>query len=344
MNLPLISEADVKGKKVLVRCDFDVPIKDGEIEDDSRLISAVSTIEYSLEEGAQVIAVGHLGRPKEREDELSVFPVANWFASQFGKEISKTKLGNFEGWQVGENLTILENLRFFKGEEENDLSFADELANLGEIYVNEAFGASHRNHASIVAICGKLPHFGGFHLLKEVKILSSLLENPKRPLTLIVGGAKIETKLPLISSMHSFADYVLVGGEIAEQDEILLKEQHQGAGDHKGMLLVAEVTQDKEDVTPRSIENFSQVIEKSGSIIWNGPMGYLEKGHEDTTINLANEIISSNAYKVVGGGDTVSLLSKHGLIGKFDFVSVGGGAMLTFLSGRELPGLLALQD
>src|SRR5688572_20831669 len=151
MDLPLISSSQVKGKKVIVRCDFDVPIEDGQILDDSRLISGISTIEYLLEEGAEVVAIGHLGRPESNEKSFSLLPVARWFSEEFSvPQPQETKVGEFDGWIIKQNFTMLENLRFFKGEEENDPEFLRSLVNLGEIYVNEAFGSSHREHASIV--------------------------------------------------------------------------------------------------------------------------------------------------------------------------------------------------
>lgn len=349
--LPSVHDANVNVKRVFVRCDFDVPIIQQSansdqplvIADETRLISSISTIEYLLENGATVIAGGHLGRPVGRDKKFSLEPIAKWFEKELsGSNLSNTELGGFSGWKIKENFYILENLRFDKREEENDHAFAMGLSNLADIYVNEAFGSSHRFHASIVGIASLLPHFAGFHLTKEVKILRNVLENPKRPLTIIIGGAKIETKLPLVSKMHRFADYVLVGGELAEQDKILIKEQHENITGQKAMLLVADLNSEKTDIMPMSLENFEQIIQSSKCIVWNGPMGFLEKGFEDSSLTLAKAIIASSAYKVVGGGDTVGFLNKHGLLDKFNFVSVGGGAMLKFLSGESLPGLVAL--
>jgi phosphoglycerate kinase len=343
INLPRIDSINVSGKKAFVRCDFDVPIENGKIKDDSRLISSISTIEYLLECGASVIAAGHMGRPDGKEDLLSLEIVAKWFADEFpGSTFEKINISGLDGWKIKDNFIVLENLRYFKEEEENDSDFSQKLASLADIYVNEAFASSHREHASIVGVPKLLRHYAGFHISKEVRVLGLVLENPKRPLTVIVAGAKIETKLPLVSRMHVLADYVLVGGEIADQTKILIKEQHEEIVGHKAMLLVAELNHEKTDTSAMSIENFSQIIARSGCVVWNGPMGYLEKGYEDSTLNIAKSIINSNAYKVVGGGDTIGLLSKHELIDKFDFVSMGGGAMLEFLSGKELPGIKVL--
>ncbi len=356
INLPSLESADVAGKKVFVRCDFDVPLSEQStinnqqltIADDTRLVSSISTIEYLLEQGATVIAAGHLGRPTGSEEKLSLLPVAKWFAEEFpGSSLESVKQGDFTGWKIKVNFYVLENLRFYKEEEGDSLEFAQKLASLADVYVNEAFGSSHRQHASIVGIPKILPHYAGFHLSKEVKVLGSILENPKRPLTIIVGGAKIETKLPLVAKMHRFADYVLVGGEIAEQDKILIKEQHEDIIGQKAMLLVADPNPGKTDITGMSLENFEQIVSRSACVVWNGPMGIIEiENSKDTSLStkkLAEAIIASSAYKVVGGGDTIGFLNKKGLLNKFDFASTGGGAMLEFLSGESLPGLQALQ-
>lgn len=383
INLPNLTDADVKGKRVLLRCDFDIPLieargpatrfppasarsrftdiravgspstpvtpHDFEIADDTRLVSSISTIEYLQESGAIVIAVGHLGRPGGQfqidESKFSLLPVAKWFAQELaGASFKKTHIGGFSAWKLKENFYILENLRFDKGEENNDANFSHKLAYIADIYVNEAFGSSHRAHASIVGVANLLPHFAGFHFQKEIKILTNIIESPRKPFTFVVGGAKIETKLPLISKMHRFADYVLVGGELAEQDKVLIEEQHENITTHKAMLLVADLNSDKTDITEMSLENFIQIVSRSKCIIWNGPMGNLEKGFYGTSLKLAEAIEKSSAYKVVGGGDTIGLLNKHNLLDKFNFVSVGGGAMLEFLSGETLPGLQVLQN
>lgn len=342
INLPSLDSANTRGKKVFVRCDFDVPIDDSKIVDDTRLISSVSTIEYLLENGAMVVAGGHLGRPEKDEHKFSLEIVAKWFAKEFNAEIKSTDIGGFGAWRIKENFYILENLRFYKGEEENNTEFNHKLAYIVDVFVNEAFGSSHRVHGSIVGVAGLLPHFAGFHFSKEVKILSSLIDNPRRPFTFVIGGAKIETKLPLISKMHKFADYVLVGGELAEQTRILAEEQHKTISGHKAILIVAEQSPDKADITEVSVGNFEQIISTSSCVVWNGPMGFIEEGHDQSTKKLAEAIIGSNAYKVVGGGDTIGYLNKQGLLEKFDFVSVGGGAMLEFMSGISLPGVVAL--
>ncbi len=344
-DIKSISDANVKGKRVFVRCDFDVPVKDGKVEDDSRLVSSLETIEHLLKEGAIAIVAGHLGRPEGEDKKYSVEIVAKWFTKKFlDTKLEATKIGELNGWKLNENLFVLENLRFDPGEERNDPEYAKKLADTAEIYVNEAFAVAHRAHASITGIAALLPHFAGYHLAREVKILSKTLSNPKRPLTIIIGGAKIETKLPLISKMHKFADYVLVGGELAEQTKVLAQESHKKITGQKAMLVIADVTLDKFDITQNSIDNFEQVIEKSETIVWNGPMGFIEEGHTNATLELAKAIGRSKAYRIIGGGDTAGFLMNEKLLDNFDFVSVGGGAMLEFLSGEKLPGLVALEN
>lgn len=344
VNLPDIRKANVKNKTVLVRCDFDVPVSSASIVDDSRLVSSVETIEFLLKNGAVVIAVGHMGRPEKEDLKFSLEIIAKWFAKKIlSAPLVAVEVEGFKGWKINDNFYILENLRFYKGEEENDKEFCDKLAQIADIYVNEAFGSSHRAHASIVGIANILPHFAGIHLQKEISVLSSILDEPKRPFTFIIGGAKIETKLPLIARMHKLADYVLVGGELAERTKILAHEQHKNLIGQKAILLVAEQNQHKTDITSMSTENFKQIILSSACIVWNGPMGFIEHGDIEGTKDLADAIIKSSAYKVVGGGDTVGYLGKEGLLKGFDFVSVGGGAMLEFLSGLSLPGISALE-
>lgn len=374
----------VFGKTVFLRADVDIPISSSElrtqnlelIEDDTRLLAWMPTLKYLLTHGAKVIIGGHLGRPSGIDKSLSLEPIAMWLNCHH--DTTKTKVGEFEGWRINDSIFLLENLRFYKGEEENDREFAKKLASIADMYVNDAFAASHRAHASIVGVPKYLPHFAGFRLEKEIEALSKVLENPDRPLVVIVGGAKIETKLPLVEKMHDFADYVLVGGKIAQETEALLKVQHEKLGDIKSVLLVADLNQDRTDITPKSIENFLQIISLAKTIVWNGPVGMIkskikspargearsprasgdarrgeaagqrrQKSKVDTeegTRELTKGIVKSGAYTVVGGGDTIAFLKRIGLVDKFSFVSTGGGAMLEFLSGSTLPGLQALEN
>ena len=346
-ELGKIKDADIKNKMVLLRADLDVPLANGKISDDMRLQASVETIRYLLGEAKTVIIIGHLGRPDGKDDKFSLKPVAEWIFKQFKLQNSELRIKDIEGlmgWEITDKLILLENLRFYKEEEKNDLDFSQKLASLAEIYVNDAFASSHRVHASIVGITKYLPSFAGLRLEKEVQELSKVLENPKRPLVVIIGGAKIETKLPLVEKMHHFADYVLVGGEIAENDKVLLKVQHEKITGRKSILLVADLMGDNKDITIKSAENFLQVCQDAGCVVWNGPMGQVEnENYQAGTEILAKGLSSSNSYKIVGGGDTIAYLKKINLLEKFDFVSTGGGAMLEFLAGVKLPGVVVLK-
>ncbi len=343
-NLKSVKDIEVKGKNVFLRVDLDVPIKNGKIQDSTRLDGWFETFEYLIRNGARVILAGHLGRPSGKDEELTLLPIVNFISKKINSKIEKTAIGEFEGWRLAENVFVLENLRFFKDEEENEVEFSKKLASLADIYVNDAFASSHRAHASIVGVAKFIPSYAGLRLLKEVEVLSQVLENPKRPLCVIIGGAKIETKLPLVEKMHHFADFVLVGGEIAENTKVLLKVAHEKLSGKISILLVADLTLDGKDITQKSAENFLQVAQHAGTIIWNGPMGLVEeKEYEKATEILANGIVNLGTYKIVGGGDTIAFLRKHNLLDKFDFVSTGGGAMLEFLAGVKLPGLEVLE-
>ena len=242
------------------------------------------------------------------------------------------------GWKIKEDFCLLENLRFHKGEEENSEEFAKKLAGLADVYVNDAFASSHRSHASIVGVCRLLPHLAGLHLQDEIKVLSEILSNPRRPMTVVIGGEKIETKLPLVEKMFGFADFLLVGGEIAGQKEAL------GLTGEKTELLVADLTQNGEDITDDSLNKFIEIINKSATVVWNGPLGVVRTGFSKTpTIKFARALSENpNVYSVVGGGDTVEVIVRFKLKDKFSFVSTGGGSMLEFLAGEKLPGLEAL--
>jgi len=351
-----IREAHIQGKRVLLRVDFNVSLaEDGSIVDDTRIKKSLPTIELLLRNDNKLIIISHLGRPEKRDKENSLAPVALRLQELLNKTVTlvddflseqgKTQLS---GQQENEIL-LLENIRFYKEEQENDSGFAKKLSALGDCYVNDAFGVSHRNDASIVGIPQFLPSFMGLLLEKEVASISSLVKNPSRPFVAIIGGAKIETKLPLVEKMHQFADYVLVGGKIAEETKVLLKVQHEKVnpptGGRKSALLVADLNNEETDITPKDTENFLQIINLAQTIVWNGPVGKTEgneKNLEIGTAKLAKGIAESGAYTVVGGGDTIGYLRKIGLLDKFSFVSTGGGAMLEFLSGEKLPGIEVL--
>ena len=345
-DLKSLKDADVKNKTVLLRADLDVPIESGKILDTTRLKAWSPTLKYLLKNQAQVFIAGHLGRPKDEDEKFSLKPVAEWIKKslELGNKLKAIDINGFKTWAITENVFLLENLRFYKGEEENDKKFSKKLASLAEIYVNDAFASSHRDHASIDGVTEYLPHFAGFRLQKEVEVLSGILKNPKRPLVVIIGGAKMKTKLPLVEKMHHIADFVLVGGEIASHVKELIKVQHEKISGKKSVVLVADLQDNGLDITEKSAQNFVQIIQNGATIVWNGPLGQTGKNPETEkgTLVVAKAIISSKAYSVVGGGDTLSFLKQKNLLGGFGFVSTGGGAMLEFLSGKELPAIKPL--
>ena len=353
----VLTDIDVSGKRVFVRADLDVPIEatnpsinsgqavlTSNAEIATRLTNLKETVDYLLEHGAgQVIIAGHIDRPKGPDSALST----KQLKLNLEKILSRSVIfaENFEK-QVLENLVLLENLRFWPGETQNDQSFAHQLANLADIYINEAFGNCHRNHASMVALPSLFADVedpdgvysrraAGFHLAKEVEELTKILNVPEKPFVAIVGGAKIETKLPLVEHLAKTADFVLVGGELP----IEIRERKMTFPQN---VLVASLTSDAKDISDESVKQFCDVIASAKTVVWNGPLGLFEEGFDKGSKATARAIIESPAYEVVGGGETVEFLAKNNLLSHFAFVSSGGGAMLEFLAGKKLPALEAL--
>jgi len=342
INLPALSSQAVQNKKAFLRLDLDVPRSEHGFIDTTRIDAGFPTLEFLLVNGAEVIIGSHLGRPNGFDENLSLEGIGLALSARLesSPQFKEIELNSFKAFKLSEKVTLLENLRFNKEEEANDAEFSKKLASLADIYVNEAFAVSHRNHASIAGVPKLLPHFAGFRLQKEVEELSKVLENPARPLVVVIGGAKIETKLPLVNKMLESADKVLVGGEIAI--EILSLEQP------NPKIIVADLNTEKTDITENSVQIFGEEIKNARTVVWNGPMGEISKEvnksllSEEGTEKIASLISQSSAHTIVGGGDTVGFLNKHGLLHKFSFVSTGGGAMLAFLSGENLPGIEAL--
>lgn len=343
INLRTIQDAGMLGGKVLLRADLDVPLSDGKVQDATRLEAWFPTLEFLVQNGSEIIIVGHLGRPKAEDSKFSLSLIADWLGEKLRSKPQNSQFNDFKGWIINNKVSLLENLRFYPGEETNDPDFVKKLAALANIYVNDAFASSHRSHASIVGVSKIISGYAGLRLQKEVEELSKVVDNPQRPLTVIVGGAKIETKLPLISKMHQVADFVLVGGEIAEHVRELARVQHAKTTNSKSELLIADLTSDNEDIDEPSIQKFKEVINKSKTIVWNGPMGEFEKCFDLGTREIGIAVVHSSAHTIIGGGDTVSFLNKEGLADKINFVSTGGGAMLEFLAGEVLPGLEVLK-
>lgn len=342
-----LKDFEVKGKRVLVRCDFNVPLsEEGEILDDFRIRQILPTIKYLMENGAKIILMSHLGRPNGRAvEELRLTPIQNRLMEYLDISITKAADcigGEIEKWtrqmQPGE-IMLLENLRFHKEEKENDDNFARELAKLGDLYINDAFGVSHRKQASVVGVPKYLPAAAGFLLEKEINVLTNLIKNPEKPLIAIIGGKKVETKLKLIEEISNIADWILIGDLLnaeIEEKNIFFKN-------------VQKIVRPKEsgrpkDLASETIKLFKEKIRTAKTVFWNGPLGLIEEEqYQKGTKEIIDAIIESGAFFVLGGGETAEFVHKKGLTEKVNHISTGGGAMLTLLSSKELPGIEALK-
>ena len=300
MDLSKLTELDVAGKRVLLRLDLDT----NPDPNDLRIKASGETLDYLKEKGAEIIILGHRGRPDGKVDEsLSLKP----FQPIFDKWGAKVE----------------ENLRFDPGEESDDPEFAKKLAGLGDVFVNEAFASSHREHASIVGLPKLLPHAAGFRFEKEVENLSKVFDNPQRPLVFIVGGSKND-KIDYIKNLETLSDKILIGGRLHEYyGDRALESVRNGSGQDK--LIIANLVQDKEDITLNSVEVFEKEIKKAKTIVLAGPMGRYEvEGHGQGTERIFKAVSASSAFKIVGGGDSLLIVSLYNLGDKFDWFSVGG--------------------
>ncbi|MBU4360234.1 phosphoglycerate kinase [Candidatus Parcubacteria bacterium] len=357
---------NLKNKTILVRCDFDVPIKNNKIIDDARLLKLIPTIKFLLNKKIkQIILIGHLGRPGGKVvKELSLEVVKNKLEKIIKKQIKFISHGipspalREERGRDDSKIIMLENLRFNPAEEENNKKFAKKLASFADIYVNECFATSHRAHASFSAIQDLLPSYAGLNLENEIKNLN--LNKIKKPLVLIIGGAKIETKLPVIHNFLNKADYILIGGAVAN---VFLKARGVDVGkslvDEKYLLeakklllknklkiilpIDYKISKNKIlDIGPKTIILFSGIIKSAKTIIWNGPMGFFEnKKFATGTDAIARAVLQNKKSKIIiGGGETITgIRNQKSGIRKNIFISTGGGAMLEFLAGKKLPGL-----
>lgn len=361
------------GKKILLRVDFNVPIKKGKITDDFRIKKSLPTINYLREKGAKIILVSHI----ENEETPSLKPVFEYllktglkisFVEDFTKKDGEKVLESMKNGDI----VLLENIRIFEGEKKNDLMFAKKLSSLAEIYVNDSFSVSHRSHASIVGVPKFLPSYAGLLFEDEVKNLLLALK-PPHPFIFILGGAKFETKIPLIEKFLKIADKIFVGGALAND---LFKAKGSAVGkslvsgthidfsniiSNNKIILPGDLTVKTKngqvikninevgdediivDVGSKTISNFSKLIEDAKFILWNGPLGLYEDGFKKGTLGLAKVIADSDATSIIGGGDTTAAIAELKNEDKFSFISTGGGAMLDFLANETLPGIKALE-
>ena len=349
-----VRDADVAGKRVLLRADLNVPLEDGEVADDTRIRASLPTLQLLLERGAaQVLVCSHLGRPKgEADPKYSLRPVAARLAELLGREVA------FDDPAAA--LTVLENTRYEPGETKNDPEYAQRLAALGDVYVNDAFGSAHRAHSSTEGVAHLLPAYAGLLLEKELTELGRLLGEVERPFVVIVGGLKVEDKIGVLRKLGERADELLIGGKMAEQvhadnpvgrdvelpDDTVAADRF-AADAELSVVDYFDVPEGWErlDIGPRTRERFAAIIATAKTIFWNGPMGVFEFPRLAAgTKAVAEAVAASGAYSVVGGGDSVRALEEMGLADKISWVSTGGGASLELLEGKELPGVLAIPE
>lgn len=390
-----ITDVNLKGKQVLVRVDYNVPMKDGKITDNTRIVATLPTINYLLSQSAKVVLMSHLGRPKGQKNlKYSLRPVAQelsrllkrpvlFLEDAIGSDVEETIRDLDEG-----SVVLLENLRFYPEEEANDPEFSKQLAHYGDIYVNDAFGTAHRAHASTAGVPALLPiKVAGFLIQKELEFLGTKTAQPERPFTVILGGAKVSDKIGVIDTLLEKCNSMLIGGAMAytflkaqgknvgkslvEEDKLEAARAALGKAEKLGVQLllpvdhvitdcldfeagtvgeikvVEDILEDWMgiDIGPKTVEQYSSVIQSAKTVLWNGPMGVFEiDAASKGTFAIAKGVAESSAISIVGGGDSIQAIAKSGYADKITFMSTGGGASLEFLEGKDLPGISALNS
>jgi phosphoglycerate kinase len=405
-----------KNKRVLVRVDFNVPVKDGKVEDDYKIIKSLPTIKYLLKQHAKIILVSHLGRPKGEDKSLNLAPVAKVLGEMLGIFIpvipaeagiqcldSRLPTGQ-AGLHGNDNgsVALLENIRFYPEEEKNEKRFAKQLSQLADIFVLDGFAVAHRDAASVSGVAKFLPSYAGLLLTQEIEGLSKVTDKPKKPLVAIIGGIKMETKIPVIKQLLKKADYILVGGGIANtylwakgydvgaslidkdykkealafgknkkiimpvdvvvgnkdgrgarivnchcEESKTTKQSHGSSAKQGDCFASLAMTEAIYDVGPKTVQLFAKYVKQANTLVWNGALGYFERSpYHHGTYAIARLFAARSrgqAFGVSGGGETVQILQKLGIIDDVDLVSTGGGAMLEYLSGKKLPGVKAIK-
>lgn len=372
-TLKSIQELSITGRPLFLRLDLNVPLSspdpEGEchIEDDTRIQESLPTIRYAIEKGARIVLASHLGRPDGKKvPHLSLEPVAKRLAVLLGQEVTLADdcVGDgielmVKGLKNGQVL-LLENLRFYPGEEANEPEFARRLARLGEVYINDAFGTAHRKHASTYGVPSLLLERGiGFLMDKEIRFLEPLLNKPKKPFITVLGGSKVTTKIKTVESLIRQVDGLLIGGAMAhafwaaqgdtipagakqpKSEEVeAARSVMRDARKREIALVVPLDTNQGFDIGTKTIQKFSEILARAETIFWNGPLGFFEKPEFSTgTFEIAKAIAQTQAIKIAGGGDTISAIKQAGVDSQFDHLSTGGGAVLEYLEGNSLPGI-----
>ena len=379
MQLKYLTDYKLSGRKVMLRVDFNVPLKDGHIVNEERIDRSLPTIQHILNEGASLIIVSHLGRPEETNEvqkEFSLKPIAQSLEKKLKMPVDlKRDLSSIK--QSSEDLLMLENIRFFKGEKSNDSNLAKDLAGLCDIFVMDAFATAHRAHASTTAILDFVDQACAGLLIKQELQALDRIDNAEKPIVIVLGGAKISTKLPLINALLDKVDHLILGGGIANTciaaqgleigksliESSLVSEVKSLINEDNVILpsrvLVAENKEAEArevdidsltkndaifDVSPTFIHSLENIFNEAATIVWNGPMGLFEQDQFSLgTQAVANLIARSEAYSIIGGGDTISAASMSGVLDSINYISTAGGALLEYLEGKSLPALAALQ-
>lgn len=395
LNKKTVEDIDVKGKKVLVRCDFNVPLENGKITDENRLVGALPTIKYLVENDAKIILCSHLGKPKgEAKKELSLEPVAKRLSELLNIDVKFAADDNV----VGENaknavlamengqIVLIENTRFRKEETKNEENYSKELASLADVFVNDAFGTAHRAHCSTVGVTNFVKESAcGYLIQKELKFLGDAVENPKRPFVSILGGAKVSDKINVINNLLEKVDTLVIGGGMAytflkaqgysvgkslvEEDKVEYAKEMLNKAKEKSVKLLLPVdnvvaaefskdaapikTDDQNiedaymglDIGQKTAKLYADAVKSAKTVVWNGPMGVFEfENFANGTIEVAKALAESDATTIIGGGDSAAAVNILGFGDKMTHISTGGGASLEFLEGKELPGIVALNN
>ena len=392
MNSILDQSLVLKGKKVIVRVDLNVPMKNGSITEISRIVKILPTLKLLIEKEAKIIILSHIGRPKGKiVNEMSLEPISKKLSDLLNIEVlfNKNEINEKTLIEINKipdgSIMMMENIRFYEEEEKNEDSFSKKISSLGDVYVNDAFSCSHRSHSSIEGITKYIPSYCGLQFIEEINALSKITSKITKPVTCIIGGSKISTKIKIISNLiKNFDNIIIVGGmgnamlkntginigksvcDDGYKDlvgEILKKSKNYNCQiyypldivvsktlDGNGMIKeVNEVNKDEMilDIGPKTIASIKDIINKSNTVLWNGPAGYFENpnfsnGTKEILEIIAHKRSKNKIYAVAGGGETVAVINKFNKLDSFDFVSTAGGAFLEYLEGKELPGIKAL--